>query len=54
MSAIIEGICVCVLYCAVWFAQECTTWDFAGEKSGSIKQETTRITELQETARDKE
>ena len=54
MSAVIEGICVCVLYCAVWFAQECVTWDVASEKSGSIQQETTRITEFQEAIRDKE
>ncbi|MBO6101925.1 MAG: hypothetical protein J6P03_01580 [Opitutales bacterium] len=29
MSAVLEGICVCALYFAIWFCQECTLWDFS-------------------------
>ena len=29
MSALLEGICVCAMYFAIWLCQECTLWDFS-------------------------
>lgn len=39
MSAVLEGICVCALYCATWFLQDCTVWKFSDGEKDSVQQE---------------